>query len=82
MNRKYRKAYSNSDTVHESVPAAVPLVPAPPLTLQQVVEFLKDNMQIDVSVEPVPYEHGWTTIKVAVRLDQEVIAVGSDNYRT
>ena len=69
-------------TDSELVSMAAPLVPAAPLTMQQVVQFLRDNMHIDVSVEPVPYEHGWTTVKVAVRLDGEVIAVGSDTYRT
>jgi hypothetical protein len=69
-------------TESEYVSMAAPLVPAVPLTMQQVVQFLRDNMHIDVSVEPVPYEHGWTTVKVAVRLDRDVIAVGSDTYRT
>lgn len=69
-------------TESEYVSMAAPLVQAVPLTMQQVVQFLRDNMHIDVSVEPVPYEHGWTTVKVAVRLDRDVIAVGSDTYRT
>jgi hypothetical protein len=52
------------------------------LTLQDVVDFLKENMQVSVTVEPVPYENCWTRISVTVRLDGEVIATGSDTYRT
>lgn len=52
------------------------------LTLQDVIKFLKENMQVDVSVSPLPYEDDWTRIQVTVRLGDEVIASGSDTYRT
>lgn len=82
MTRKKIKQISQCDHVSDYAQLAAPLLPTPPITMQQVVQFLRDNMSIDVSVEPVPYERGWTTVRVSVRLGNDVIASGSDNYRS
>lgn len=50
-------------------------------TLQDVIEFLRVNMQVEVRVEQVPYERsGLTKVEVRVKLGDEVITQGSDTF--
>lgn len=81
MTRKYAKKNAPCDPTTDYAQMAAPLVPTQPISMQDVINFLKDNMRIDVSADREPYEQDYRRIQVEVRLGDEVIASGYDTYR-
>lgn len=51
-----------------------------PCTLQDVIEFLRVNMSVEVQVKQVPYQCSMSQVVVRVKLNEELIAEGSDQF--
>jgi hypothetical protein len=51
------------------------------ITLEDVVNMLKDQLEIDIDIRPEPWGDGYVKTKVTLKLGNTVLTTASANYR-